>query len=414
MARLSASVVINNQTYNLTYNEQTGYFEGTIEAPSTGGIYEATITYYDVIERAITTTRDVQVLEKEPIKVDQNKNFMWIFNSQTFEVVDIVEIASYEIIIDEETNENSTIKVLKETTARANDIVVVKRNNEAIYYGIISEIQNEDGKNSYVYVCKYITNLFDRKVKLEDESWISTNGIEAFIEHTIERNFEWAFDDELLALSYLNTGTNTITKLTTSVSGVENGLYNLHTFMTNCTQKYNVNYIFNVAFLYNASWKLTMLITTRQNPKELIDVNAMNITNYQEVFETDVVAKVIVYSTNNQSYTLYLKTDRTTTTNPDDPDRAFGKVEATYVENFDEAPQEALNVLKGNRYNHNISFSLDRYIPIGTPIAIKTKNSIVYDTYISSIKMTSSKFYDYQCGNIRINFIEKLLKERNN
>ena len=413
MARLSVSVVFNNQTYNLTYNDQNGYYEGTIEAPSTGGIYNANITFSDIVENEVTKTQAIQILEKEAIEVNENKNFLWLFDYQTFEVKDIVEIADYEIIIDEETNETSTIKVLKDTGAKANDIIAFKRNNEAIYFGIINEIQNEDGKNSYIYVCKYITNMFDRKVLLENESWIATNGIEAFLEHTIEENFESANNDNLLALDYLQTGHNTTTRLQTSVTGVENGLYNLHTFMTNCTQKYNVNYEFKIVKLYDIAWRLVLVISTKKKPTELIDVKAMNITNYQEVFETDVVAKVIVYSTNNQSYTLYLKTDRTTTTNANDPDRAFGKIEATYVDNFDEAPQEALNVMKGNSYNHNISFSLDRYIPIGTPIAIKTKNSIVYDTYISSVKITPSKFYDYQCGNIRINFIEKILKERN-
>ena len=55
---------------------------------------------------------------------------------------------------------------------------------------------------------------------------------------------------------------------------------------------------------------------------------------------------------------------------------------------------------------------LDRFIDIGTPIAIKTKKSLIYDTYISSIKYTKARAIEYQCGNIRINFIDKLLKER--
>lgn len=50
----------------------------------------------------------------------------------------------------------------------------------------------------------------------------------------------------------------------------------------------------------------------------------------------------------------------------------------------------------------------------GTPIAIKTKESLIFNTYISAIKITQNKFYEYTCGNIRINFIDKLLKERKN
>ena len=115
------------------------------------------------------------------------------------------------------------------------------------------------------------------------------------------------------------------------------------------------------------------------------------------------------------TYTLYLKTDRTTTTNMNDPDRADGKITTIYTENYEDANQAALDQMKSNSYNHNITFSYyDRYIPLGTPIAIKTKESAIYDTYISKITITSKKFYDYTCGNIRINFIDKILKERNN
>lgn len=111
-------------------------------------------------------------------------------------------------------------------------------------------------------------------------------------------------------------------------------------------------------------------------------------------------------------YTLYLKTDRTTTTDQNDPDRAEGKIALIYTENGEDAPQEALNVIKGNSYNHNITFDYkDRYIQVGTPIAIKTKKSIIYDTYISAIKLTPKAFIQYTCGNIRVKFIDKLLKK---
>lgn len=415
MAELSVSVVFNNQTYNLIYNEQTGYYEATIDAPSVGGIYEAEVTFYDVLNDEYQTTKDVQILKKVPVELNIVKDFLWIFDYQTFAVKDIVEIASFEIIMDEETNENSTIKVLKDTGAKGNDIVAVKRNNDVIYWGIIEEIQNEDGKNTYIFVCKYITNMFDRKILLVSENMIRQQGIEKFIKKAIIDNFVDT-GDSLLNLDYLNVTNSTNTTKQVSVSNVENNLYNLHTWMNNCTQNYGVVYDFEIEMVEGEP-QLHLDIAIKSEDTELIDVKAMNITNYEEVFETDIVAKVEVYGllqgTVQIIYTLYLKTDRTTTTDPTDVDRALGRVEAIYVENNDEASQDALNTMKGNTYNHNISFSLDRYIPLGTPIAIKTQKSIVYNTYISSVKMTSSKFFEYQCGNIRINFIEKLLKERN-
>ena len=105
--------------------------------------------------------------------------------------------------------------------------------------------------------------------------------------------------------------------------------------------------------------------------------------------------------------------DRTTTTDSSDINRAEGKTERIYVANLEDAPQKALDVIKSNTYNHNITFSMyNKNIKIGTPIAIKTKKSLIFDTYISAIKITNSKFIEYTCGNIRVNFIDKLKKER--
>ena len=488
-----------------------------------------------------------------------DKIFMWIFDYYTFSVKDIVEIGEYEINIDEETNANSTIDVLKKTTAKARDIIIIKKNNELLYWGIIDEIQNDDGKQLYQFKTKYMTNLFDQKIILNttgatinetspldglyiikysqntglvfdvynlstengakvsiytqnggknqffgiekqsngyykimaahshkyltidtstsdvmqyeelnnntqlweiikaapnayvfksvynskyiqvstnnylkvtatsmtsttifqlasqsDEKYMQYIGVEDMIKSVIEANFTQS-DDQFINLPWLDIEVLSHTPKQVSVSNVDNGIYNLHTWMTNCTQNYDVVYSFRIS-----GTKVIMSIRVESRSKELIDTKAQSISNYNEVFETDIVSKVVVlYSKvngvdNPGTYTLYLLNDRTTTTDRTDVNRADGKVETIYTENYEDANQEALNVMKSNAYNHNITFSLlDRYIPIGTPIAIKTKESIIYDTYISSVKISRHRFYEYICGNIRIRFIDKLMKERN-
>jgi hypothetical protein len=340
---------------------------------------------------------------------------MWIFNTETSNlgIKDIVEIADYEITIDEETNANSTIKVLKKTDAKANDIVAVKKNNEVVYWGVISEIQNEDGKNSYTFVTKYITNIFDRQITLRNESVIRTS-IEEFLKNTIEFFFTNS-SDTLVNYGWLQAIKVGNTPKEISVTNVEHSIYNFHTWLTNCNQLYNVTYTFGIV-----NKKITMTIKIEEPSKQLIDTNAQNISNYTEVFETDVMAKVSVLydkvegQEQSGRYILYLKTDRTTTENGDDPDRAKGNITTTYTENYEDARQTALDVMKGNEYNHNITFNYDKYIAEGTPIAIKTKESLIFNTYISSVKITPKKFYEYICGNIRINFIDKLKKEKQN
>ena len=399
-------LTFNGEDYVASYNKQSGYYEIELTAPNKGGIYNADIIFTDILEEQYQDSQPVQVWAKEAVKIETNKVFMWIFDYKDFSVKDIVEIADYEINIDEETNANSIIKVLKKTTAKSNDIIAVKKNNDVVYWGVVQEIQNEDGRQLYEYTTKYITNLFDRNIKLENEELIKTTGVEDFIAKVITDNFI-SNEDTFINKTYLQINVLTHTPKQTSVSNVQDGIYNLHTWITNCTQTYDIVYNFSIE-----NKKLVITIENKTYTKELIDTQAQAILNYTEVFETDIVSKVIVLTTTN-TYILYLLNDRTTTTDKTNVNRAEGKIETVYTENYEDAPQKALDVMKANSYNHNITFNLyDKYIKVGTPIAIKTKESIILNTYISAIKITQNKFYEYTCGNIRIKFIDKLLKER--
>ena len=400
------TIKFNDKDYTLIYNEQSGYYEIDLQAPNLGGVYDIDITFRDIFGEIYTDEATIQVLAKEPIRIEQNKVFMWIFDYFTFKVKDIVELSNYEINVDEETNANSIINVLKQTTAKARDIIVIKKNNKIIYWGTINNIQNTDGQNLYEYIIKYATNLFDQDIILEDENLISSTGIEDFIANAINKNFIQN-EDTFINKTYIQVVVKTHTKKQTSVTNVENNIYNLHTYMTNCTQNYDIVYSFSIV-----NKKFVITIENKAINKELIDVNAQPISNYNEVFETDVVSKVVVLTSTN-TYTLYLLNDRTTTTDMANPNRADGKTVTVYTENYEDAPQTALDQIKQNAYNHNITFNYyDRLIPVGTPIAIKTKQSLIFDTYISAIKITQSKFIEYTCGNIRVKFIDKLLKER--
>lgn len=553
------TIKFNGQNYIANYNKETGYYEVDLEAPIEGGIYNTEIKFTDLFGQSYEGTKTVQVLAKEKLKLETNKVFIWIFNGQDFKVKDILEIADYEINVDEETNAKTSVKVLKKTTAEADDIVAIKKNNEIIYWGIVDEIQNEDGKNLYEYTLKYITNLFSQKIALsknqnveqikegyykirtakdtnkvldalggsadtganvqlyqdnnsnaqkwkvtkdsngyysfmalcsgkmldladgvvqnEQNIWQVTNngsdaqkwriehiegvkykigikghlfyvdikggktengtniqlysgennsinqqfiferledimireeGIEDFIANAIKENFVNS-NDVFMNKEYIEVRVKTHTKLNTTVSNVENNIYNLHTYMTNCTQLYNINYN-----IYSENKKLIIEIENKSIKKKLIDVNAQTITKYTEVFETNIISKVEVL-TDTEPYFLYLLADRTTTTDGSNINRAKGKTETVYAKDIKEAEQKALDTIKANRYNHNITFEmLGDLMNVGTPIAIKTKNSVILDTYISATKISSnSRFIEYTCGNIRVKFIDKILKERN-
>ena len=159
-------------------------------------------------------------------------------------------------------------------------------------------------------------------------------------------------------------------------------------------------------------------IENKQDTTELIDTTLPEVADYNKIYEEDVTAKVQVYIREDGSeYNLYLKTDRTTTTNKDDPDRASGKIEVISVETADRAEEEALNVMKGNNYKHLVEFKIAKTsklmditeLHIGRPIRIKTDDDI-YDSYISAITLSDENFVYFKSGSLRITLLDKLKK----
>lgn len=400
-------VTFNGTTYTLVKNIQTGYYEVEVTAPSTGGIYTAEVTYTDSLGDTYDLDKDIQILTKQVPSIETENLYMWIFDWRDFQVKSAVEVIEAEIVEDEETNSPSNISVIGNSGAESGDIVAIKRSGEVIYWGIIDEIQNENGEAKFIYKLRYITNIFDQGVWLNQvsTSLIRNTGVEDYIAGQIDANFI-NNTDTFVNKTYLQVNVLSHTPKSTNVTNVENNIFNLHTWMTNCTQLYDIQYRF-----YIDSGKLNIDIENVAQTKMLIDTNFNNISDYEEVFETQITAKVWVLTDTND-YKLYLKNDRTTTTNQNDPDRAAGRVDVIYTAEYSDAPQAALDAFKSNSYNHNITFKYDKYIPVGTPIAIKTTNQSIYDSYISKVTINSGKFYEYECGNIRINFIDKILKER--
>ena len=49
-------VTFNEVEYTLTKNLQTGYYEIEIEAPETGGVYDAEVTFTDLLGDTYTKT----------------------------------------------------------------------------------------------------------------------------------------------------------------------------------------------------------------------------------------------------------------------------------------------------------------------------------------------------------------------
>lgn len=406
-------ITLNNQEYYAVYNEGTDTYELTLNAPNIGGVYEVQAEAIDAAGDIDTKVLDLRVLTKQAVVLENEETIVYFLDQEDLDIKDIVEFENYEYNIDEETNAKTTFNIYRKNNVRNGDIVVLKRKDKIDYIGIVEDATSEDGKNSQLTTLKYITNIFDRKILLTNEEIMHETGVEDFIVQTIEDYFTNS-DDSLLNIDWLQVEALSHTPIVKAIDN-DNGIYNFHTFITNCSQNYNIVYKWTLLPNYN----LKLQIYKEAQSNILIDTTTTDISSYTEVYETDVVAKVTVKTATNV-YNWYLKTDRTITDNAQDPDRAIGKIEVTYTENDEDAYQTALDVFKGNSYKHYVSFRVRRSsklfnvdsLSIGTPLSIRTDNNVILDTYVSAIKDNGGEFIDITCGNMRINFIDKLKQER--
>lgn len=151
---MELTLTFNGITYSATYNAQTGYFEVNLTAPETVGIYEAEATYIDYFGNQSTAVEDIQVIY-DIINIEtQPKTFMWLFDYRDLSVKGCVEIQDYEINIDEETNATSSVTILKDLNAKARDYIVIKKNNEKVYWRNCSRNIKRRWRQGFYLFCK--------------------------------------------------------------------------------------------------------------------------------------------------------------------------------------------------------------------------------------------------------------------
>lgn len=340
---------------------------------------------------------------------------LYILDNNNLSILSVLECSSYEINLDNQFTDKSVFRVNKAAGQIKDNFLVVNGLYQQFLF-IIDEVEATDKEEKFVnLVCSDISNIFNRKIIQQDIDLMTTRSIEYFLAHTIDVNFINS-DDSFLNKSYIEV-TYTEHTQAKEATNAENGIYNFHTFMENCREHHNVFTDFKFE-----DGKLKITIAYKNDSAVIIDTTLPEVTHYNKVYEQDITAKVQVYIRENDTIqNYYLKTDRTITTDKNDPDRAAGAIEVISVETEDDALQEATNVFKGNTYKHLVEFSMSKNsklvdtttLYICRAIRIKTPDGI-YDSIISGISLDDDNYINYKSGNIRINFIDKLKQEQEN
>lgn len=337
---------------------------------------------------------------------------LYILSKQNLKVLSMPKIIDYQINLDEETNLKSTLKIMKtEGLEEGNYIVLNGLYRQFLFVISAGGVLTEKDSNVVTLNVSDISNIFDRKVIEKKLELMTIESIEKFIAETIYDNFVNS-NDTFLNIGYIDITWHTNTKGTVATNS-ENGLYNFHTFLINCRQNKNIYTEFK--FENN---RLKIDISYKEESTEMIDTTLPEVVDYNKIYEEEATAKVQVYIRENDSeYNLYLKTDKSTTEDKNDPNRANGKIEVISVDTADKAKEEALNVMKGNRYKHLVEFKISKTsqlmditkLYIGRAVRIKTEDDI-YDSYISAITLNDENFVYFKSGTLRIDFLDKLKK----
>ena len=335
---------------------------------------------------------------------------IYILDNRNLNILSVCRPCSYNLNLDEETNGKSEVVLPALNCAKKGFYLVLNGLYKQFLFVIDDVITSKEEKAVTVSLLD-ISNIFDRKIILRDKENMITNGIENYIATEMNRNFINS-TDSILNLNYVDVYVRSTTRENVTINDEDN-LYNFHTYLINCRQYKNIYTEFKFEGIANRRLKID--IENKSESTMLIDTTLAEVTGYNKVYEVDPVTKVEAYVREDGSvYNLYLRTDRTTTTNKNDVNRLEGRIETISCDTLENAQEEALNVIRANTYKHLVEFNIAKSsklidvknLHIGRPIKIKTTDSI-YDSYISAIILSDENFVQYKTGNLRIDFTDK-------
>lgn len=340
---------------------------------------------------------------------------LYILDNKNLNVLSVCRPCDYNLNLDEETNGKTELVLPSLNSAKKGYYIVLNGLYKQFIFVIDDVITAKDEKCVTV-VALDISNIFDRKVILKNKDDMQNTGIENYIADEMDRSFINS-DDSVLNLNYVDVYVHSNTKASVMIND-ENGLYNFHTYLINCRQYKNVYTEFEFEGIANR--RLRIDIGYKLENAMLIDATLAEVTGYNKIYDVDPVVKVEAYIREDEStYNLYLRTDRTTTTDKNDKNRLDGRIEVISCDTLENAKEEALNVIKANTYKHLVEFNISKKsklidvtkLYIGRVIKIKTEDSI-YDSYISAITLTDENFVSYKTGNLRIDFTDRQRQQK--
>lgn len=351
----------------------------------------------------------------------------YILSNVDLAVKDVIEYDKPDIKENIDYDEKSTIIVGRKPNVTDDDFVICKDKNDILFIGICETFNGSSDTAGYTITLRQKEYLFDRDIFLTNEQKISQNGIEDFIVSAITSNWK-STGDSLLDKTYITATAVTHTPKNIKVE-LNNGVYNLKTFLGNAKELYHVYLDYD----FSTAGELLISVSVKQEAVLPIDITISDISDYDEIYNVDVLAKlnvkwkipdekdstgVITHIGATTYRYFYLLNNRTISENGSDPRRVAGVQKSVYIETDKEAEmiQQAQNAFTSNTYEHKISFNIKKdsrtytaaELYVGRECNIRTQTGVRASIITKAERSKESPTIALTFGGLKVDLTEKL------
>lgn len=342
--------------------------------------------------------------------------------------LDILAVTDCYLVHDLDLTERSYVTTGRKIKQKRGDFLLLKDDGKIVHMGIIDSVENANGQNNHTIFMTEMENIFDRKIILQGEDTIKNKGIEDFLVDTINREFA-ASDDAMSNLDYIMATATTHTKAYASPETEDGGIYNLKTYIGNAREQYGIFLDFEFS-----RGKLWITANKKEQAVFKFDLGVSDVSKYEEVYSVDALAKLTavwkipdreedgeIITGAAEVLHYYLRTDRTLTTNVDDPQRAAGSEDTIYIQcdTKEEALEQMQNQFAANAYEHSVTARIRSRSKIypndelytGHRCEIKTRSRGVQNSIITTVTRRSNSAYtEVKFGKLPVTLTEKIKK----
>ena len=321
-------------------------------------------------------------------------------DKKTFRTLCVCPVLDFDVTIWSIYDEVSTFKVSREKEMIFNegDIVVF-----ANYCGIIKEA--EVTKYTADLKCEHILKMFSRDIPFVAGP---DAGPESFLKNQIDEHYTNQ-TDIIYQLPYLD-----VSALTSTVSSinpdVEDGVWNIKSYIA------KIRRVLNIFTEYTATKDtLEISIGKKQVTTKQIDLSDSQIKVLEETYSNKSVGKITsICEETEEVKDWFLLDDGTITDTYQDDNRVVGDWVTIVVSKAEDVEYKVRDEFAKNSFSHKILFNIPSSrarFAFYDRILIASKGRLYY-SYIAAVRNTkSSEKTEYQCGELRTTFTDKIQEE---